>query len=154
MGIDLAVESLATDWSRYADESLPLLASIDRLVPFGEARPAYDREFAERAFLPAARAKPRAGRDSVSRAVRAFQDALSARFDRRIEWPDAPGIEEYVGQIDPHASISIAEIVESLGRSRFPNLAVLDIENMYLPVELPTVLIGHVLRRSARCAAC
>ena len=143
MGIDLVVASLSTDWSSYADSALPLLASLDRLVPFGEPRPAYDRGWSERAFRSASPAEQSGSRASVSRAVGALQGELSSRFDIPVTWLDTPGVEEYLGQIDPRAALAVNKTVQRLGVDRFPNLAVLDIENMYLPVELPTVLVGQ-----------
>lgn len=152
MGIDLVVTSLSTDWSRYARSSLPLLSSLDRLVSFGEAPLPYDPSFAERAFREASRSGSRRGAE-VRVAIERFQEALSIRFDRTIAWRDPGDLEEdYRGQIAPSSSLAVHDIVEREGRDRFPNLAVLDIENMILPVELPTVLIGQP-RRIGSCPA-
>jgi hypothetical protein len=142
MGIDLVVASLTEDWAKYSDESLELLASLDHLVVYGEPRLPYDPTLAERAFREAS-PPDQGARASVARAVRRFQEALSARFDRAISWPDEAGLEEYLGQLGPRAALALHESVASADDARFPNLVVMDIANMYVPVELPAVLVGQ-----------
>jgi hypothetical protein len=53
--------------------------------------------------------------------------------------------EHYFGQIDFRAALAVDAVVRATGVERFPNLAVLDIENLYLPIELPAVLVGQPL---------
>jgi hypothetical protein len=142
MSIDLVVTSLSEDWANYSDESLELLASLDHLAVHGEARGPYDRDPAERAFCGAPPADQRA-RASVARAVRRFQEALSARFERTISWSDEAGLEEHLGQLDPRAALALHEILSEADDARFPNLLVMDITNVYVPVELPAVLTGQ-----------
>lgn len=139
MGIDLTVSSLAAEWSRYADASVERLASVGLHVPLGDPRRGGERFH----LREATEEEQHDVRPSVERAVRCFQEALSARFDRTIFWIDPVDVDEFVGQIDPRASLAVHEVIKRVGADRFPNLSVLDIENMYLPVELPAVLVGE-----------
>lgn len=142
MGIDLVVASLSTEWSHYASSSLPLLSSLERLVAWGEEPPPYDRGLAERAFVEPSPWEWNRG-SKVESAIRRFQASLSARFDRTITWQDPGPTEDYMGQIDVHAALAVRGIIERAGVDRFSNLATLDIANMYLPIELPCVLVGQ-----------
>lgn len=143
MGIDLVVMSLGDEWASRSDDALRWLSSLDALVPFGEQPLPFDRALSARAFAEAPGGLPGQRRPAVDRAVRDFQERLSLRFDRAVAWTDRPSEETYLGQVAPRSVLAVHEWVTKKGRDRTPNFAVWDIHNMYLPVELPTVLVGQ-----------